>query len=190
MLTTGDVAKYCGVNFRTVSRWIKQGYIKAHQLPGRGDNRISVQEFLNFLKKNNIPVPDEFQQFAKKVLIVDDDPSMTGFLFRLLSDEGFETEVASDGFQAGNILGTFLPSIITLDLQMPGLHGIDVVKYIRSKKEYDGVKILIVSGAGQKQIDKALEAGANDFLSKPFENEDLIEKIYSQLGIEREIDTV
>jgi len=60
-LTTGEIARYCGVNFRTVIRWIKRGYLNAFQLPGRGDNRVEVEDFLIFLKKNNIPIPEEFQ---------------------------------------------------------------------------------------------------------------------------------
>jgi excisionase family DNA binding protein len=63
-LTTGEIAQYCGVNFRTVIRWIKRGYLDAFQLPGRGDNRIEVEDFLVFLKKNNIPIPKEFRSTA------------------------------------------------------------------------------------------------------------------------------
>ena len=58
-LTTGEVAHYCGVNFRTVLRWIKRGYLNAYQLPGRGDHRIPVDGFLLFLEKHKIPVPED-----------------------------------------------------------------------------------------------------------------------------------
>jgi len=59
VLTTGEVAGYCGVNFRTVIRWIKRGYLTAFQLPGRGDNRVRVEDFVTFLEENRIPVPHE-----------------------------------------------------------------------------------------------------------------------------------
>ena len=55
-LTTGEVASYCGVNFRTVIRWIEKGYIESFKLPGRGDNRIRVDHFVNFLHHNKMPV--------------------------------------------------------------------------------------------------------------------------------------
>ena len=58
-LTTGEVAKYCGVNFRTVIRWIERGHLDAYKLPGRGDNRIPVESFVDFLNNNNMPVPEE-----------------------------------------------------------------------------------------------------------------------------------
>ncbi|ASP40977.1 hypothetical protein CHH28_17240 [Bacterioplanes sanyensis] len=64
-LTTGEVAKFCGVNFRTVIRWIERGHLQAYKLPGRGDNRIPVNGFVEFLKDNHMPVPDELLLGAK-----------------------------------------------------------------------------------------------------------------------------
>ena len=57
--TTGEVASYCGVNFRTVIRWIKRRQLNAYQLPGRGDNRITRDDLVAFMKKYNIPIPRE-----------------------------------------------------------------------------------------------------------------------------------
>ncbi len=62
IFTTGDIAKYLGVNFRTVGRWIKKGYLKAFQLPGRGDNRVTREDFFEFLQEHGMPVPEELQQ--------------------------------------------------------------------------------------------------------------------------------
>ena len=69
-LTTGEVAKYCGVNFRTVIRWIERGHLEAYKLPGRGDNRIPVDSFVNFLKGNNMPVPDDLMMGGKTLLLL------------------------------------------------------------------------------------------------------------------------
>ncbi|MDO6805884.1 helix-turn-helix domain-containing protein, partial [Wenyingzhuangia sp. 1_MG-2023] len=55
VLTTGEVAKYCGVNFRTVIRWIERGHLEAYKLPGRGDNRVPVAGFVRFLQSNEMP---------------------------------------------------------------------------------------------------------------------------------------
>lgn len=63
-LTTGDIAQYCDVNSRTVIRWIRRGHLRAYQLPGRGDNRIDVEDFLDFLWQHKMPVPEELRQFA------------------------------------------------------------------------------------------------------------------------------
>ena len=66
-LTTGEIAQYCGVNFRTVIRWIKRGYLNAFQLPGRGDNRVEIGDFMAFLEKHNIPIPEELQSVERDV---------------------------------------------------------------------------------------------------------------------------
>ena len=58
-LTTTEVADYCGVHFRTVIRWINKGILIGFKLPGRGDNRVLVQDLANFMITNEIPIPDE-----------------------------------------------------------------------------------------------------------------------------------
>ena len=112
-LTTGEIAQYCGVNFRTVIRWIKRGHLKAYQLPGRGDNRVEVQDFLNFLREHDMPVPEDFQQFSLRVLIVDDDDAMAKNIQRVLRRAGFDTEIAADGFRAGTLAESFSPAVIS-----------------------------------------------------------------------------
>jgi excisionase family DNA binding protein len=62
ILTTGDLARLCGVNYRTVLNWIKRGYLPTYKLPGRGDNRITVQEALRFMREHDLPIPDELAQ--------------------------------------------------------------------------------------------------------------------------------
>lgn len=181
-LTTGEVAKYCGVNFRTVIRWIERGQLKAYQLPGRGDNRVEVQAFLNFLVENGMPVPVEFQKQSQRVLIVEDDLSMAKSIQRVLKRNGFETAIAPDGFKAGSMINTFNPAVVTLDLKMPGLSGYDVLKFIRSDDRFRHIKVLIVSAMPSKEIERAMTAGADDMLSKPFKNEVLVEKVSRLMG--------
>ena len=84
VLTSGDVARYCGVHFRTVIRWIDKGSLKAYKLPGRGNNRIEEQDFVDFLKTHGLPIPEEFQYGADRVLIVDDDHAMAAAIQRVL----------------------------------------------------------------------------------------------------------
>jgi excisionase family DNA binding protein len=182
MLTTGEVAKYCGVNFRTVIRWIKRGDLKAIQLPGRGDNRIEVADFLDFLKKFRMSIPEEFLEQEWKILIVDDDQRMAQSIQRVLRQKGFTTLIAADGFKAGAILGTYKPALMTLDIKMPGMTGLEVIKYIRSTDEFKNTKILVVSGALDNELSQAVKSGADDVLSKPFKNEALLQKVEKLTG--------
>jgi excisionase family DNA binding protein len=184
LLTTGDVAKHCGVNFRTVIRWIERGQLKAHQLPGRGDNRIDVQDFLTFLQANAMPVPEEFQDRPCRVLIVEDDASMSAAIQRVLRRAGFETRIASDGFRAGTLLGTYLPAVMTLDLRMPGIPGLDVLKFVRLSERLKDVKIVVISALSRKNLEEALAVGADEVLQKPFQNEELLKTVARLAGVE------
>lgn len=173
ILTTGEIAKYCGVNFRTVIRWIERGRLKAYQLPGRGDNRVTVEDFLEFLKENNMPIPDDFAQRERRVLIAESDPMLARQVERALQDSGYKTSVAADGFHAGSLLGTFKPSVMLLDLRVPGLQVNDLVTFIRQASGLERVKVMIVNGDGG--VDSPI--GADDYISRPFSNEELVSRI-------------
>jgi len=177
VLTTGEVAKYCGVNFRTVIRWIERGHLKAYQLPGRGDNRIEIEDFIEFLKQNKMPIPAVFQEKNKRVLIVDDDDAMAKAIRRVLKRKGYETLIAPDGFSAGAMLGTFIPHVVTLDLSMPGISGREVLDFIKQCDILHETRVLVVSALDLSDLEAAVEAGADDLLQKPFDNNILLEKI-------------
>ncbi len=182
-LTTGEIARYCGVNFRTVIRWIKRGHLKAYQLPGRGDNRVLVAEFLRFLAANHMPVPTELSSGGpQRVLIVDDDGPSARSIQRLLHQAGFETQIAEDGFRAGVLLEELNPAVMTLDLSMPGLPGTDVVRFVRSRPNLAATRILIVSGMPQEDLAAAVSLGADDYLQKPFDSAQLVAKVSALAG--------
>jgi len=184
VLTTGEIAQYCKVNFRTVIRWIKRGHLRAYQLPGRGDNRVEVGDFLRFLHQHNMPVPGEFQRSARRVLIVDDDQATAHAIQRVLRRAGFETEVAFDGFSAGVLAESFAPEVMTLDLRMPGLGGLEVLGFVRSHPHLQAIKILVVSGLPPAQLAEALAGGADEAMEKPFDNAALVEKVCLLAGVE------
>ena len=172
------------MNFRTVIRWIERGHLKAHQLPGRGDNRVEVPDFLSFLRAHDMPIPEEFLDRSRRVLIVEDDPAMAAAIQRTLRRAGFETRTASDGFRAGTLLGTFLPGVMTLDLRMPGIPGLDVLKFVRLAERLKDIRILVVSAMPRKELDEALAAGADDVLEKPFRNPELLDKVARLSGLD------
>ena len=181
-LTTGQIAKYCGVNFRTVIRWIERGQLRAFKLPGRGDNRVEVRHFLEFLKEHKMPMPQDLVAMPDRALVVDDDLLIAKLIERSLRGIGFEVRIADDGFRAGALMGTFLPSLMTLDLDMPGIGGIEVLQFVRSAGPFKQTKVLVVSGLSADQLDQALEAGADDVLPKPFTTEQLVEKAKALVG--------
>ena len=177
VLTTGEAAKYCGVNFRTVIRWIERGKLKAYKLPGRGDHRIPVTDFVKFLRENSMPVPEELAGGNRTILVIEDQPEMAAAIRRVLKRAGYEVELAKDGFIAGTLLSRCKPALITLDLKMPGIDGYQVLSYIREHEEHTDAKVLVVSAETRDGLERALKAGANDVLPKPFENSELLAKV-------------
>jgi excisionase family DNA binding protein len=124
-LTTGQIAQYCHVTHRGVLKWVESGKLKAYRTPGN-HSRVSVEDFLCFLKEYHMPIPAVLQPPAahKKILIVDDDRSMVHSLQRVLMMENkYIIEAAYDGFQAGQKFSAFKPDFIILDVCMPGMDG-------------------------------------------------------------------
>lgn len=176
-LTTGDIAEYCGVNYRTVIRWIDKGHLKSYKLPGRGDNRVEVEHFLEFLQQNNIPVPSDLKPEKARILVVDDNKRVSNAYKRLLAQNGYEAIIVNDGFKAGICLTTSKPQLVLLDLHMPHIDGFDIIDFVKKNPDMKGVKICVISGGDQKDLEKAKKAGADFCIAKPFQKEVLIEQI-------------
>ncbi len=170
--TTGEVATFCGVNFRTVIRWIERGLLTSHRLPGRGDHRVRESDLVDFLHKNDLPLPNDLSG-KNRVLIVDDEPAMVRAIERVLKRSGYDTRTAADGFHAGTQLVDFAPGLMTLDLQMPGLGGLNVLKLIRADKRYAKLRVLVVSGLPEPMLQQAIDEGASAVLRKPFTDTEL-----------------
>ncbi|MBI1892286.1 MAG: response regulator [Burkholderiales bacterium] len=183
VLTTGEAARVCGVNFRTVLRWIDRGLLQAYKLPGRGDHRVPIEELRRFMRENGIPDLSQPQALPKRVLITDDELPMARAIERVLKRAGFETAIASNGFEAGALLYSFKPGIMTLDLRMPGMDGIEVLRFLQKADDLSTpVKTLVVSADSQQRLQEAMELGANGIVRKPFANKDLlaaVEQMYA-----------
>lgn len=176
--TTGDIAQMCDVNQRTVIRWIDRGELQGFKLPGRGNNRVTEESLVSFLQQHDFPLPEGLILFsAKPVLIVDDDSAITKAIQRVLRGAGYKTVIALDGFEAGSELVRNKPLLMTLDLKMPGMDGFEVIKQIRNKADISHTKILVISSVEEILLNKALDIGADDFISKPFTNSELLEKV-------------
>jgi len=114
-----------------------------------------------------------------KILIVDDD-SMNLFVFQdiFFSEDQFDCQYVESGEEALEILPVFRPDIILLDIMMPGISGYDVCQKIRTESKYQFIKIIMVSGKGMlEERLKGYEKGADDYLVKPFDKDELLAKI-------------
>ena len=181
-LTTREAAQRCGVNFRTVIRWAERGELQAYRLPGRGDYRVPVEELRRFMREHGIPESDEMPGRPKRVLVVDDEPALARTIKRVFARAGFETAIANDGFLAGSLLHTFKPHLMTLDLRMPGIDGLGVLRFLRETNLPTPLKVLVVSGDSEEHLKQALVLGAHGALGKPFDNEELLASARELLG--------
>lgn len=110
-----------------------------------------------------------------KVLIVEDDKGISDFVIPELQHEGFETVLAETGRQALELFDSENPDLILLDVMLPELNGLEVLRRIRAKSN---VPIILETARGET-IDKitGLNAGADDYIPKPFEIEELLARI-------------
>ena len=116
-----------------------------------------------------------------KVLIVDDEQTNIKILLEILEfeDEYTVTSVTS-GEECLAILLEFQPDIILLDIMMPGMDGYEVCRRTKNSPEYEKTKIIMLSGrAMQNEIDNGFSAGADQYLSKPFGMDELLEALKS-----------
>lgn len=183
-LTTGEIAIYCDVNLRTVIRWIDKGSLKGYKLPGGGNNRVKMEDFIDFLHSNNLPIPDELVPSKTKILIIDDEPEVAKAIKRVTTRAGYDVIVACGGFQAGTMLALHKPALMTLDLSMPGLDGFDVIQFTKQESSIAQTKILVISALNQESLGKALQMGADAVLSKPFSHAELLDSITTLLAHE------
>mgnify|MGYP001809983682 CR=1 FL=1 len=122
----------------------------------------------------------------KKILVVDDEAVVIDFLERLLAREGFEVLTAGDGQQGFDVLEKHPDvSLILLDLMMPELDGTGMLDMLQVLQNPPPV-IVLTAVSTSEQVERAIAAGAHDYITKPFEKEQLLEKIASVLDIKNE----
>ncbi|MFC3095440.1 response regulator [Alteromonas sediminis] len=164
----------------TLRQWASSGKIKAATTPG-GHRRFLKSDVLA-LAEANVDIftgqDDALMQDTKKVLIVDDDVDFNAMLhFELsLQYEGWQFETALDGFDAGLKVAEWHPTILLLDLFLPGCHGDKVCHQIRSNPEFRRLRIIGMTGdTGEYAVSRFLDAGADEVLQKPFKMKRLFE---------------
>jgi len=181
LFTTGEAAEICNISQQTIIRCFDSGKLDGFRIPGSRFRRIPRDNLIKFMKENGIPLDNLQTQPAGriKILIVDDDEEIVELMVDVLTRDGrFEIRTASSGYDAGLLTQQFMPDVMVLDYMLPDVNGNIVCQTIKRNPEFENIRIIIVSGVvNQDEIQGLLEAGATEFIRKPFNIADLVEKI-------------
>ncbi len=121
---------------------------------------------------------------AKKILVVDDEESLRELLVAVLEPEGFEVITASDGNDCIEKLKTLKPDLILLDMMMPGMSGRETCEKIRGNPKTKDLKVafLTVAKFSESGKDVLKKMNVSDYITKPFDNADLIKRVKKAIG--------
>ncbi len=115
----------------------------------------------------------------KRILVVDDEPQITRVLRRSLQTHGYDVRTAADGEAALDVVHDWPPDLVVTDLTMPGMDGIELCRQLRAQTS---LPIIILSVKGEEQTKvRALDAGADDYVTKPFGIDELLARIRAAL---------
>jgi two-component system response regulator MprA len=124
-------------------------------------------------------VLSEVEPVGGRVLIVEDDVDIADVLRRSLRNEGYEVRTSADGSEALDVAAGFFPDLVVLDLGLPGLDGIEVCRRLRS--DGDVPILMLTARAETEDRVTGLDSGADDYLVKPFERQELLARIRALL---------
>jgi two-component system sensor histidine kinase/response regulator len=125
---------------------------------------------------------------ASRVLAVDDTPDNLFLIEAILGDEGYEVNLAKDGTEALAEVMHSPPDLILLDIMMPGIDGYEVTRRIRQSSALPYIPILLITAHEQSSVVEGLDAGADDFIRKPFDTDELLARVRSLLRLKHSID--
>ncbi len=118
----------------------------------------------------------------RRILVVDDDTSTRAIVAKALEYEGYQVRQAESGHEGLRILNEWSPHLVLLDVNMPGLNGIETLARLRVRDEYVSV-IFVSADCMRDDIVRGLDAGADDYVCKPFDVMELMSRVRSQLRI-------
>lgn len=184
VLTTGEVARICNVAPRTVSKWFDSGQLRGYRIPGSRDRRIPLNQLVRFMKAHGIPL-NGLDTGQTRLLIVDADSDLCGLLQSTLAEtHHYEVRVANSALEAGAILEQFRPSVLLVDIDVPGVDARTLPRFLASRAEFQGTHLIATSASLCESDRRNLHAqGFNATISKPFSVGDVAALIEETISI-------
>ena len=120
---------------------------------------------------------------ANKILVVDDEPNIVLSLEFLMKQAGFQVRTAADGEAALAAVAAELPDLVLLDVMMPRKNGYEVCQAIRANPDWKAVRIIMLTAKGREvEREKGLALGADDYITKPFSTQEVVERVRELLA--------
>jgi two-component system response regulator VicR len=190
LFTPEEVARHCGVSPQTVQSWIQRGRLRGQQLDGA--ITVARQDLLQFMHQNHLAIPVELLSGSSpsaanatpRVLVVDEDKPTAIAIERVFRNMGLDVIQVNNGFDAGITYIRRKPDLMTLDLKLDGMGGVELIEHIRATQTHRA-KILVISDSMPSLMAKAKAAGADAVLAKPFDNDSLRRVVRILLNIEQ-----
>jgi excisionase family DNA binding protein len=176
-LTLGQAAKYLGVAQSTIRKWSDQGLLSAFYTPGghRRFRRRDLDSFLARSGRGGRPGP--------LVLIVDDDPGVRRHVRVSLEAEGYSVREAGDAAEGMAVLEEEKPDLILLDVMMPQVDGWEMLRQVQERHGAGAIPVIMFSGRTDEGAEEAESRGAQGFIGKPFDAEQLVESTKALLPV-------
>ncbi len=119
---------------------------------------------------------------AKQILVVDDEPNVVVPIQFLLEQRGYNVLIAERGEDALDLIYQHKPDLVLLDIMLPGIDGYEVCEIVRLNPDYRDVKMIFLTAKGrQVDIAKGMALGADDYITKPYTNAELMTKLEAVL---------
>jgi excisionase family DNA binding protein len=170
LLTSYQVGTILQVNPSSVNKWVKDGRIPAFRTPG-GHRRIRAGDLVSFLHAHKMPVPSSLANASRKrVLVVDANDTQRTHMQQALSayEDRVQVESASDPMDAMLKVGTLQPHVVLVDLDSPGMDGLDICRRMKNHLSESNIHIITVASETSEELGrKSKEAGASQLMSKP-----------------------
>ena len=172
-LTLGQAAKYLGVAQSTIRKWSDDGRVRAFYTPG-GHRRYRRGDLEDFLNRSS---PSGSTNGGPVVLIVDDDERLREYVRVNLEMEGYAVQEAASAEEGLRILEESTPDLVLLDVMMPQMDGWEMLKRVQERHGAGTIPVVMFSGKiDEAAADEATSRGAQGFIGKPFNPQELIEQ--------------
>src|ERR671938_1994540 len=171
-LTLGRAAKYLGVAQSTIRKWSDQGRVRAFYPPG-GHRRYRRRDLDMFLDRSG---PGGGTQSGPLILIVDDDARVREYVRVNLEMEGYAVREAGNAEEGLAVLEEVSPDLVLLDVMMPEVDGWEMLRRVQERHGVGAIPGVMFSGKVEQGAEEATARGAQAFLGKPFDPQQLIDR--------------